>query len=170
MGPIHIFVENVLQELFFEEGPLNELLKDIYSSLMIYTYGEDTPNETNNWMAACDETCCPYLIIKDTTSSYGLSKCSRLDTDNLVYARIEIESWYLAGLTRNVCTDFNMEYVDTTNNLDKDMFEDMIPNNHKDSKINFMTEILSVYDVNHAKDSNDSFNEFYNNFIENPRI
>ena len=70
----------------------------------------------------------------------------------------EIESWYIAGWSENMCAKYKVKYISHTDDLSKEKFNSMIPRGF--THISFQVEILKRYDVELAKSRNVSFRNF----------
>jgi hypothetical protein len=71
----------------------------------------------------------------------------------------EIESWYLAGLDDRSSKRLGTRYLNTTDNVTKEQFNDLIPKKF-DSRIDFMQEILKCFHTETGKQKNTSFRYF----------
>jgi hypothetical protein len=69
----------------------------------------------------------------------------------------EIESWYLAGLPDN--NPLGIRVPGNTCALTKEQFNDTMPK-HLDSRIDYMLEVLKLFDTNTATGRNPSFHYF----------
>ncbi|MFP4458523.1 MAG: hypothetical protein ACLFSQ_02905 [Candidatus Zixiibacteriota bacterium] len=80
----------------------------------------------------------------------------------------EIESWYIAGLSRKDQEKLCIKYQHTTDNLTKEDFEKFISNEF-DSIEALRVEVLRYFDISIAKKRNKSFKYFVEKYIETPK-
>ena len=83
-----------------------------------------------------------------------------IDKDRIMVVKIEIESWYLAGLDVNSSKTLGIASCNDTNNLTKEQFDRLIPKRF-DSRIDFMQETLKHFQMKVAKQKNKSFKYFF---------
>lgn len=87
--------------------------------------------------------------------------CALDDMAKIIIVKEEIESWYISGLSDECPEDLKgISVPDDTQNFTKEDFEKVIPPKFEDSKINFMIEICKCYNIELARNRNDSFNRF----------
>ena len=115
-----------------------------------------------------DERDCLENRIKEVLNEY-----SNLDNHCLAIVKNEIESWYISGINYDIEIDNEcpkrlrkISIPDDTEKITKEDFIKMIPPSFKGSKIAFMQEILNCFDISIAKERNNSFNCFINDFIK----
>ena len=113
-----------------------------------------------------------YIVFADSdrNSCFGRSK-DRLqnripgaDDAKVAVVKTEIESWYLAGITREGARDLQIPHYENTDSIDKEHFNMIMPRKFK-SRIDFMAEIMRIFDVNTARNKNSSFGYVWNRFI-----
>ena len=92
-----------------------------------------------------------------------LRTASNVDAAKIIIVKTEIESWYLAGLNCHDARSLNIVFHTNTNNITKEMFQQMTPNSFP-SAINLMAEILKKFSLDAAKKQNQSFQYFCNKF------
>jgi hypothetical protein len=85
-----------------------------------------------------------------------------IDLGRVYIAVQEIESWYLAGLSREACNEWKIHYYIDTNDIVKEDFNEMIPRFFP-SRMDFMAEILKRFSFQDAIDRNQSFRFFLTN-------
>jgi hypothetical protein len=86
-----------------------------------------------------------------------LQMFTQLDDRRVVIVVREIESWYLAGLADN--NPLGVQVPANTSELTKERFNGTIPK-HLDSRIDYMLEVLKLFDENTATGRNPSFHYF----------
>lgn len=84
-------------------------------------------------------------------------KYTSLDQDKVFVVVKEIESWYLAGLSKQCCKGLRISHSANTENVDKEQFLRLMPHKKYDSRVDFMIEILKVFSVEVAAQQNNSF-------------
>ena len=77
----------------------------------------------------------------------------------------EIESWYIAGLTEENALKWNIEFMQRTELVTKEIFNQLYGNRFH-SRIDFMLELIKQYDYQLAVTKNISFEYFYNTFLK----
>jgi len=83
----------------------------------------------------------------------------RIDKSKIVIVIKEIESWYLAGLDNKSCRELRLKPFQNTDDIIKEKFNQLIPKRF-DSRIDFMREIISRFNIGEAKKKNKSFDYF----------
>ena len=106
-----------------------------------------------------DDACCLTQRIEKLNEKYPF-----LLKTNLAIVRVEIESWYLAGINNTVASKVDLKRIKSTNNISKEDFNEMIPKNF-DSRIDFMNELLKEFSIDTAKKKNNSFDYFCTKFV-----
>lgn len=78
----------------------------------------------------------------------------------------EIESWYLAGVSRNFLLDLGVKkWINMTDNVTKEKFVNFIPKRMPD--LVFRSKIVADFDVELAKNRNRSFGYFWDKILPN---
>jgi hypothetical protein len=81
---------------------------------------------------------------------------------------VEIESWYYAGLPDESLQKFGLPSLQSSDELTKEGFNDLIPLSF-DSRIDFMFEILKSFSPAAAARHNRSFKFFFDRYhLEDP--
>ena len=86
-----------------------------------------------------------------------LQKFTQLDDRRVLVVVREIESWYVAGLADN--NPLGVQVPANTSELTKEQFNETMPK-HLDSRIDYMLEVLKLFDTNTATGRNPSFHYF----------
>ena len=116
-----------------------------------------------------------YIFITDADYCQVMEKLDTIyerygipNKKKIVVCQMEIESWYLAGLTEQSKQELGIkETYNRTDYLVKEDFNAMIPYGFR--RYQFMLEILKHYDKIEGTKKNDTFNYFYmhfNNLLE----
>lgn len=159
---LHCFVEGPDDETFFKQL---FCCGDIY----FYQIAHKSVVKVNQYLKSLKQMKEPYIFfvdadgdkITDKTSKI-LLKYSELETDYLYIVQFEIESWLLAGVDKSF-GDKNKfkKYYLHTDNVTKEMFLRNIEST-RETKLNIVLKILSVFDSSLAETRNESFRIFYN--------
>ncbi len=111
-----------------------------------------------------------YIFTTDTDDLQVLEKRDIMyeryaipDREKIAVCQMEIESWYLAGLTEQGKLDLGIkeEYI-RTDSLTKEDFNAMMPYGIR--RYQFMLEILKRFDKIEGTKNNTTFRYFYNHF------
>ena len=89
-----------------------------------------------------------------------IKKYKHLDSDFIFIVKDEIESWFISGVDTNLKQFREFEIPDNTEEITKEIFNEMWENSHFDSKIDFMMEISKSFDFDLAVSRNNSFKYF----------
>ncbi|MCK5564786.1 MAG: hypothetical protein KAJ07_06030 [Planctomycetes bacterium] len=155
------FVENVLKPILssrFDHLAVVEYaqrpLKIIKSFLVSINSMQDSGYY---YMRDINSSPCVTSKRDDIVSSFG----NRIDENRIVIVIKEIEGWYLAGLDETAAKELGVKQFGTTDSMTKENLEHMMPTRF-DSRKDFMIEILKRFDIDVAKQKNNSFNYFMN--------
>lgn len=174
---LYIFIEGNDDEYFIKEIVIRRLLPEI--NIKPYKYSQKSKKKIRNFIKSIESMGSNYIFITDFDENDSLeikkedvlSEFPFIDGDQLVIVKNEIESWYIAGINsetgiENECSKDlrKIKVPDDTENFRKEHFDEIIPCSFKDSKIDFLKEILKCFDISLAKERNDSFNQFVNEF------
>ena len=159
------------------EGPDDErLLQHIYSAdlqhryqwVKVYKYAQQSSKMVTKFIQNIPKMNADYLFFADIdlVSSVKEKKAMLQQTFSALEDRfiqvvvMEIESWYIAGISPHSTPQLHLKSVPTdTNKLTKEQFNTLIPSQF-DSRRNFMQEILKHFSYQHAQTSNQSFAYF----------
>lgn len=90
---------------------------------------------------------------------HTVKKYRDCEADKVCVVQFEIESWYLAGINQGTSKKMNIKYFHCTDSITKEKFNTIVP--PKQSRIDFMVEILKQYDSQEAQCKNTSFKLFF---------
>lgn len=93
----------------------------------------------------------------------GSKTVKNIDKTKIVIVKTEIESWYLAGLSRHSAESLCIQHFLNTENVTKEDF-DRIRKKYT-SRIDCMVDILDKFSIDVAKTQNESFRYFCNKFL-----
>lgn len=89
-----------------------------------------------------------------------IKKFTSLNPDSIFIVKDEIESWFISGIDTDLDEFKEFTCPEDTEQVTKEIFNDMWHNSHFDSKIDFMIEISKSFDFNLAMKRNASFKYF----------
>lgn len=160
-----IFVEGYHDKIFFEKI-LKYFNNNFIEKIKIIEWSSKPKSYINNLIKNIPKMDSDYLFFSDIDGSACItSKKTKLNT---IYPEIdiqkmlivikEIESWYLAGLDRASLKKLSIKHQEETNNITKEMFEEL-----KSDKILYM-DILENFSIETAIQKNNSFKYFKEKF------
>lgn len=180
-----IYVEGLNDYRFFERiiKPLFEI-RGLYDHVSILEYlGDNYKNRSNcehisnfiNNIKKIDQKpdyCYHYLFVADLDQHTSISskkekileKVTNLEHERIIVVVLEIESWYLAGLNKENSEKLKLPDFEHTNHITKEKFTALIPKDY-DSEIVFRVEVLNNFSVDVAKNKNESFKYFFDNYL-----
>ena len=161
--PIWIFVEGSTDKDFCQKV-ICPLLDGVFDYVKIIEYAQ-MPLETRrrfvnsikkqgDYFYLTDLDILPCITAKKETVLDDFK--GHLDNGIMVIVKMEIESWYAAGINNNTEKQLKMKPFRNTNSLTKEQFNRMIPAKF-DSHIDFMQEILKGFSKETAIIKNESF-------------
>ena len=172
---LFVFVEGEDDERFF-----NTIMKskydEIYRSTKIITYRQlkkKVVNKIIETIRSGDGS--DYIFVADMDDGQEISskkdqikrKYKSVNLDKIIIVIKEIESWYLAGITRDSFKKLKLKekYSDIiqTNHITKELFFKFKPNSFT-SDLEYKIELLKYFSVPSAKQKNKSFNIFIENY------
>jgi hypothetical protein len=172
---LHIFVEGPDDRRFFEEIVVPKL-KNKYDRVDIREYSREPPEKIEKEIESIKENGWDYIFISDINNSPCITHkkekikktIKNIDEEKIVVVIKEIESWYLAGLGENEAEKWKISIakISTTNNLTKEDFNRLIPNEFKGSGKAFKMAILKRFSIEKAKERNKSFKYFIEKFVK----
>lgn len=165
-GRLFILVEGEDDERFFYKILKPELEKK-YSSVEVRCYAKLKREKIDNFLKSIKAMGSDYIYVTDinnfpcvTAKKQDIrNKLKNIENDKIIVIIKEIESWYLAGLNDMICKKFKIPTFDNTNNITKEQFNKLIPENFN-SRIDFMLEILKFFSIDVAIQRNKSFKYF----------
>lgn len=87
-------------------------------------------------------------------------KFKHLNPDSIFFVKDEIESWFISGMDANLEEFKEFTIPENTEEITKEIFDEMVDNSHFDSKIDLMMEISKSFDFDLAISRNESFKYF----------
>ncbi|MCK4799109.1 MAG: hypothetical protein KAT05_17180 [Spirochaetes bacterium] len=166
------FIEGVDDKRFFERV-VYPLLKNKYADIRTYGYSQKKTEWVINFIKSINSMKHEYIYIQDFDCASCITRKKENTTNELkiieknqiIVVKIEIESWYLAGLNEHSLKKIGIrKKITDTNNLTKENFNNLIPKTM--SRLEFMQRILGEYNIDLAKENNNSFKYFIGKFID----
>lgn len=165
MDILFIFVEGSYDERFFVKYFDGKNTKFIKYSQMNRKKIKEYIRSINRIPSA------DYIFIADSDGmsivnrkKYIANKYSSCDEAKIFISQYEIESWYLAGLSKEDCKKYKIRYYDKTDTVTKEQFERLVPKDF--TTISFMIEILQNYINEEAAKRNISFGIFNSHYVQ----
>ena len=138
-----------------------------YESIEIIPYASIKRVKVNNFLKSVREMNNDYLLVADIDTERSVRDkkqilyfhFNNIAGNSIVIVIKEIESWYYAGLSATAAQDIGVADLNTTDDLFKEDFNQLMPRRF-DSRIDFMFEILKSFSLETAVLKNHSFKFF----------
>ena len=171
---LFIFVEGDDDERFFER-----LIKPMYEQICDYVhlwkYSQQKLKKINGFLNGINSIPhADYIFVADLDASPCVtdrkeritSQFKKLSEDRILVVCREIESWYLAGLNDDSRRQIKIRRsYNNTDRISKEQFDRMMPQKFV-SRIDFMQEIMKLFDRETALAKNTSFEYFMQKYKE----
>lgn len=170
---LFIFVEGDDDTRFFDTI-VKPLFERKYNYVKIWDYAQELPKRIRRFINSINAMSADYIFTTDINDAPCITyrkerkrdKYKNIDKDKIVVVIREIESWYLAGLDGSCCRKFRIPSNNTTDSITKEKFDNMIPKKFASSRVDYCHEILKYFQVKIAKQKNESFRYFLEDFLE----
>jgi len=167
---LFILVEGEDDVRFFGRT-IKPLLSSRYDSIEIIPYACIKRDKVNKFLKSIVLMKNDYIFVADIDAEFSVRdkkqilyyRFSDVDGGSIVIVIREIESWYYAGITRELAQKLGVNEMETTDDLTKEDFNARIPRKF-DSRIDFMFEILKSFSIESAVQKNRSFHFFINRY------
>ncbi|HOX34637.1 MAG TPA: hypothetical protein PLO06_02970 [Methanoregulaceae archaeon] len=151
---------------------IKPLLKGLYDSVEIVPYACTKREKVSRFIKSIQLMKNDYIFVADIDNENSVrdkkqllySRYSEVDGRSIIIVVMEIESWYLAGLTDESARHLGIQPLPTTDSVTKEEFNRIIPPRFN-SRIDFMYEILKFFSVPEAVRRNRSFSYFSHRYI-----
>ena len=161
---LFVLVEGPDDVRFFDKIIKPKLQKK-YNLVEIRPYSTWKKEKIDNFLRGIKAMNACYIYVTDintarcvTTKKQEIEgKLKTIDRDRIAVVIKEIESWYLAGLSNAEVEKFKIPTFSVTDNITKEQFDSLVPKKFKNSRIDFMSEILKCFSTEIAKQKNKSF-------------
>jgi hypothetical protein len=171
---LFIWVEGSDDERFFSKI-ICPLLQERYNYISIIKYAVETQAWRDNFLKSILQMQAEYIFLADINSAKCItdkkSKLQKsfknLDAKKIIIVSNEIESWYLSGLDESLYKQLGISnYQNNTEQITKEKFCNLMPKKFKKSQIDFMQEVLKVFNIEIATERNKSFKYFFDKYIK----
>ncbi len=140
-----------------------------YRPVVLWKYSQKSPEEVNRFLEiAKEKQDAEYIFVADNDKLRCVPKRkaeiqekynSVDDKSKILLVVREIEGWYLAGLGEDECQKLGFSPFKTTDKIGKGKFKKAQRVSSR-SRINFVQEVLRLFDIETAKCNNKSFKYF----------
>lgn len=158
---ITIFVEGPSDSLF-----INSLFPN--NEMNIIEYSNKKNDKINKYIQSLDKMKEKYVFLFDTDMKEAnikmqekLSQIKSLKQENCFPVIIEIESWFRAGCSNNVCKKYKIKSITDTQGYSKEKMKSEFKTEHL---MNIFQEILNDFSIDTAQLLNNSFKCFFSAF------
>lgn len=167
---LFILVEGPDDERFF-----NKIIRPRFEKknvwVKFYNYSIVKEIKINKFLKSINAMGADYIFVADINHVPCITlkkdkiqnKIQDIDRNKIVVVIKEIEGWYIAGIDDENSPKLGFKNMIHTNDLTKEDFDRIAPKKFR-SRIDFMQEILNVFQVDIAKRKNDSFKYFTEKF------
>ncbi len=163
---LFILVEGDDDERFFDRVII-PLYEQICDHVQIWKYSQQKLKKVNGFLNSIHAMQADYIFVADMDDSPCItakkeritSQFKKLSEDRILVVCREIESWYLAGLNDDSCSEIDIRTIKNTDRISKEQFNRMMPQKFV-SRIDFMQEIMKLFDRETASSKNNSFKYF----------
>ena len=160
---LFILLEGDDDERFFDRV-IKPKYERIYDYVQLWKYAQAKKQKVNGFLRSINAMQAEYLFVSDMDESPCVtdkkariaSKFEKLSEERILIVCREIESWYLAGLNDEGCKQIGIPPSYDTDRMSKEQFAGMVPKKFV-SRIDFMQEIMKVFDRKTALTRNTSF-------------
>lgn len=168
---LFVFLEGRDDERFFELILKPELLKK-YNYVKPYQYAQKPGSQIKKFIEIIQKDH-DYIFLSDLNSHICYTKkkdyimshrAPNIDPAKIAVVKVEIESWYQAGLSKASARALNIVFRENTELVTKELLLGMMQRRFV-SKNDFLVEILKKFSLNMAKKHNKSFRYFCNKFL-----
>jgi hypothetical protein len=163
---LFIWVEGSDDERFFRSIVVPRLAER-YDDIRLTRYAGLTSDKVSSFLSSIRAMNADYIFVSDVDTAPCVTerkaalvaKYRRLDANDVIIVKAEIESWYLAGLDADTCAHLKLRPVRDTQAVTKELFFQMMPGDFR-SGLDFMVEVLKHHALDVARTQNASFDYF----------
>ncbi len=169
---LFIFLEGPDDERLFEKV-CKPILQNDYNFIRIIRYACMTQKIVTDYLKALKKQIhSDYIFVTDFDARGDKTFCvtkrknrlndkfsNIIDERKILVVKEEIESWYLAGVTKENLEKFKIEQFSDTEQIDKETFISLIPKRYK-SKTDFLIEALKEFSLETGIEHNNSLKYF----------
>jgi hypothetical protein len=162
---MHVLVEGRDDKELFN-AVIKPILLEQYDHVDIWEYAGKTLEKRRKYVTSIHAMGADYLFVADINDGPCITgrkdhlidrHGGMLDPDRTIIAVKEIESWYVAGVDNQACQELGIAGLPHTDDVTKEQFRGLVPGRFRDSVVDFMTELLNVFQVDVARAKNRSF-------------
>ncbi len=171
-----IFVEGP-DDTRFIEAVIKPYLEDKYDYIDIIEYAQKKHQDIESRITVIKRIEADYMYLADIDNIACITEkkaqikqqIKNIDDHAIIIVCKEIESWYYAGLNEEAFKTLGIKKPSkykNTDNLIKEQFYQSIPKKFENSRVDFMIEVLKLYNLNTVinKESNQSLLYFVNKY------
>lgn len=163
------FVEGDSDMRFVEDVIEPELERPDINTI---TYSEEPDSHINNLVETFQQMYRDTYLLRDfdkgkedcknihDRKQYVQKKFEDIKLNRIIVVKDEIEGWYLAGIDSEARSTLGIKVPDNTENIGEDEFKQKLHESDFESEVNFQLEIIDRFDIDTAKEKNDSFDYF----------
>jgi hypothetical protein len=179
-----IFVEGEYDELFANSIIVKKFEQTmLFDHISVFKWCKKERDLVNKYVISlhemnCEDNSYDYIFLTDLDSPIFRCVSAKkikvienfpdISINNIVIVVNEIEGWYLAGISDKTRKKLGIKsdkfHLIDPNTVLKEIFEIQIKPK-KFSKLEFMLEILRIFDTEVAKTRNQSFDYFFNKYL-----
>lgn len=158
----------------FVDRIVSPILEGNYDYIGFYQYAQRAKKDIERFIRSLLSKQADFLCLADINALPCVTakkqqikehKIGAVDDDRIVVIKMEIESWYLAGLDEECCSGLRIPICATTDTMDKENFKQLTARSKLGYTIHCMIEMLNNYDLNMALSKNNSLRYFYNKHL-----
>jgi len=166
---LYIFVEGDDDERFVDRI-LRPILNERYDYIGCYKYAQRSKSKVEKFVRSIAAREIDFFCLVDIDSSPCITNRKEMARDTkfgdveygrIAVVRMEIESWYLAGLSDESCQRLHISSYDQTDSICKEGCEKILDKSKLGYTANCKIEILKNYNLTTARSKNISFDHFY---------
>ena len=177
-GKIYIFVEGNDDERFFkriiEPRIPQRVIYIKYAQLkkkIVINYLRTIQNSDDDYIFAADLDDLPnpsakIKWVRHKFENYHDKKEITIPKKNIAIVIIEVESWYIAGMSDSFALMNNLDAIIRSEWVTKEVFNNIFHGKFR-SRIDFMQELMKHFAFNSALEKNKSFKYFNDTFLKN---
>lgn len=161
----------------FVEGPDDKrLISHLFSDIQekqIYEYATKKQSSVSNLIKVINKN--PeweYIFFTDSDTKSAeerrndiKNKWNDIDEERIVVVCLEIESWYYAGMSQELCNKYKIKYEKKADDVCKERFISLISKSRR-TRTEILIESANNFDIKLACQRNKSFDEFYKCFLQ----
>ncbi len=163
---LFVFLEGDDDERLFD-AVLRPSFNIQYDLVQTIKYAGLKSDKVDSYLTSIKGMGANYLFLRDMDQGQCVSskklelvgRYKKLDTSNIHLVIREMESWYLAGITKAHARKIKLATSGTTDSITKEAFDGLKPRRFI-SRIDFMVELLNFFSVSAAIANNQSFKHF----------